>query len=62
MHSQEALGLFERILDMIMGVRLISKEDALEKFQSAINECDADEDGYLSVRELIRLFKKVAHE
>lgn len=54
--------MFEKILDMLLGVRLISKEDALEKFQSAIDECDADEDGYLSIRELIRLFKKVAHE
>lgn len=58
MHSQEALGLFEKIVDMILGVRLVSKQDALEKFQSAIDECDADEDGYLSIRELVRLFKK----
>lgn len=50
--------MFEKIVDMILGVRLVSKQDAVEKFQSAIDECDADEDGYLSMRELVRLFKK----
>ena len=44
---------------MIMGVKLIAKDEAIAKFADAVEKCDKDEDGYLSVRELIAVFKKV---
>lgn len=51
--------MFEWIIDMIMGVKLIAKDEAIAKFADAVEKCDKDEDGYLSVRELIAVFKKV---
>lgn len=42
-----------------MGVKLIEKDKAIEKFIVAVDLCDTDDDGYLSVRELIAVFKKV---
>lgn len=51
--------MFEWLIDMIMGVKLISKDDAITKFAEAVEKCDKDKDGYLSVRELIAVFKKV---
>lgn len=54
--------MFEKLIDWLLGVRLISKEDALAKFQTALDRCDSDDDGYLSLRELIRLFKEYAKE
>lgn len=54
--------MFEKLIDLILGVRVISKEDAELKFREALDTCDSDEDGYLSVRELIRLFRTYAKE
>ena len=54
--------MFERLMDLILGVRVIRKDDAIYEFQKAVDECDVDGDGFLSLRELIRLFRVYAKE
>lgn len=43
----------------ILGVELVSVDDAREAFENALDACDKDKDGMLSIRELISLFRAV---
>lgn len=45
--------------DWILGVELVSVDDAREAFENALDACDKDKDGMLSIRELISLFRAV---
>ena len=45
--------------DWILGVELVSVGDAREAFENALDACDKDKDGMLSIRELVSLFRSV---
>lgn len=45
--------------DWILGVELVSVDDAREAFENALDACDKDKDGMLSIRELISLLRSV---
>lgn len=52
-------GIMGKILDWLMGVNIISIDDAVSIFQQAITQVDTDENGYLNLRELISIFKRM---
>lgn len=51
----------ERIKEFLFGVEVVSVEDAVRAFDRAIYCADKDEDGMLSIRELIGIFKEVCY-
>lgn len=47
------------IINFILGVKMVSVEDAKTTFLNAVDECDRNADGFLDLRELIATFKKL---
>lgn len=56
------MSIIERIKEMILGVEVMSVTDAEKAFADALTRIDKDEDGMVSVRELIAVFREVTHE
>lgn len=51
--------MFDRLKDFIFGVELLSVEKAKASFEIALDIADKDENGYLSMREIITVFKEM---
>lgn len=51
--------MFDRIKEFIFGVNVVDIEKAKAAFDIAIDLADKDENGYLSVREIITVFKEL---
>jgi len=54
------MSIIERIKEYIFGIEVVSVADAREAFDKALDTVDADEDGMLSIRELMDVFRQVA--
>lgn len=54
------MSIIERIKEFIFGIEVVSVADAREAFDKALDTVDADEDGMLSIRELMDVFRQVA--
>lgn len=54
------MSIVERIKEYIFGIEIVSVADAREAFDKALDTVDADEDGMLSIRELMDVFRQVA--
>lgn len=54
------MSIVERIKEFIFGIEVVSVADAREAFDKALDTVDADEDGMLSIRELMGVFRQVA--
>jgi len=54
------MSIVERIKEFIFGIEVVSVADAREAFDKALDTVDADEDGMLSIRELMDVFRQVA--
>lgn len=54
------MSIVERIKEYIFGIEVVSVADAREAFDKALDTVDADEDGMLSIRELMDVFRQVA--
>lgn len=52
-------GYMSKILDWLFGIDIISVDDAISIFQQAIKTVDTDNNGYLNIRELITIFKRM---
>ena len=51
------MGIWTKILDFVLGCKLITVNDAKVKICLALDTMDADQDGYVSVREIVALAK-----
>lgn len=54
------MSIVERIKEYIFGIEVVSVASAREAFDKALDTVDADEDGMLSIRELMDVFRQVA--
>lgn len=54
------MSIVERIKEFIFGIEVVSVASAREAFDKALDTVDADEDGMLSIRELMDVFRQVA--
>ena len=54
------MSIVERIKKFIFGIEVVSVASAREAFDKALDTVDADEDGMLSIRELMDVFRQVA--
>lgn len=54
------MSIIERIKEFIFGIEVVSVASAREAFDKALDTVDADEDGMLSIRELMDVFRQVA--
>ena len=54
------MSIVERIKEFIFGIEVVSVASAREAFDKALDTVDADEDGMLSIRELMGVFRQVA--
>lgn len=50
-------GIIAKLTGAVMNAR-ISKERAISQFIIAVNTIDEDDDGYLTVKEIVKAFKK----
>jgi len=53
------MGIWTKILDFVLGCKLITVNDAKVKICLALDTMDADQDGYVSVREIVALVKGI---
>ena len=51
-----------RFIDWLFGISLIDKARAYDCLKTAIDKADVNEDGYISINEIIHLFKNIATE
>lgn len=51
--------MFDRLKDFLFGVNVVSVEKAKAAFDIALDLADKDENGYLSVRELVTVMKEM---
>ena len=53
------MGIVDWIKDLILGVKVISVDDARKRFDEAVSYCDINGDGWLDIREFSKVFREL---